>query len=425
MSELNAMPREELTALHAQLRARYDRFRQAGMSLDLTRGKPCPAQLDLSNPMLTIVSDESFRASDGTDCRNYGGLDGLPEAKSLFAAYMGVDPTEVIIGGNASLTLMYDIFMRIMLMGVGDGQPPWSQLPRVRILCPSPGYDRHFAICANLGIEMLPVEMTGAGPDMDAIEDLVAGDETIKGIWCVPIYSNPTGEIYSDDTVNRLARMTTQAKDFRIFWDNAYAVHRFAGEPPEQKNVLTACKEAGHPERPLMFASTSKITFASGGLAVLAGSARNMDWVRQQLFYQTIGPDKLNQLRHVRFFGDLAGIRRHMQKHAAIVQPRFEAVESILSRELAGKGVADWTRPQGGYFVSFNGPDGCAREVVGMAQEAGVKLTPAGATFPLGVDPRDRNIRIAPTFAALEDVEAAVEVLAVCTQIVSIEKILL
>ena len=425
MSELNAMPREELTALHAQLRARYDRFRQAGMSLDLTRGKPCPAQLDLSNPMLTIVSDESFRAADGTDCRNYGGLDGLPEAKSLFAAYMGVDPTEVIIGGNASLTLMYDIFMRIMLMGVGDGQPPWSQLPRVRILCPSPGYDRHFAICANLGIEMLPVEMTGAGPDMDAIEDLVAGDETIKGIWCVPIYSNPTGEIYSDDTVNRLARMTTPAKDFRIFWDNAYAVHRFAGEPPEQKNVLTACKEAGHPERPLMFASTSKITFASGGLAVLAGSARNMDWVRQQLFYQTIGPDKLNQLRHVRFFGDLAGIRRHMQKHAAIVQPRFEAVESILSRELAGKGVADWTRPQGGYFVSFNGPDGCARAVVGMAQEAGVKLTPAGATFPLGVDPRDRNIRIAPTFAGLEDVEAAVEVLAVCTQIVSIEKILL
>ncbi len=425
MSELNAMPREELTTLHAQLRARYDRFRQAGMSLDLTRGKPCPAQLDLSNPMLTIVNSESFRAADGTDCRNYGGLDGLPEAKSLFAAYMGVDPTEVIIGGNASLTLMYDVFMRIMLMGMGDGQPPWSQLPRVRMLCPSPGYDRHFAICANLGIEMLPVKMTGAGPDMDAVEDLVAGDETIKGIWCVPIYSNPTGEIYSDGTVNRLARMTTQAKDFRIFWDNAYAVHQFVGEPPEQKNILTACREAGHPERPLMFGSTSKITFAGGGLAILAGSARNMDWVRQQLFFQTIGPDKLDQLRHVRFFRNLAGIQRHMQKHAAIVRPRFEAVETILTCELTGKGVADWTRPQGGYFVSFNTADGCARAVVGMAHEAGVKLTPAGATFPLGVDPRDRNIRIAPTFAALEDVEAAVEVLAVCTQIVSIEKILL
>ncbi len=424
MPELNAMPREELAALLRQLRARYDRFCQTGMSLDLTRGKPCPEQLDLSNPMLTMVSGDDFRAADGTDCRNYGGLDGLPEAKSLFAAYMGVDPTEVIIGGNASLTLMYDLFLRVMLMGAGDGLPPWSQLPQVRFLCPSPGYDRHFAICANLGIEMLPVEMTGAGPDMDAVEDLVTGDETIKGIWCVPIYSNPTGEIYSDETVKRLAQMPARAADFRIFWDNAYAVHQFTGEPPEQENILTACKEAGHPERPLMFGSTSKITFSGGGLAILAGSARNMDWVRQQLFFQTIGPDKLNQLRHVRFFGDLAGIKRHMQKHAAIVRPRFEAVESILTRELAGKGVADWTRPQGGYFVSFNTPDGCAQAVVGMAQEAGVKLTPAGATFPLGVDPRDRNIRIAPTFAALEDVNAAVEVLAVCTQIVTIEKIL-
>jgi DNA-binding transcriptional MocR family regulator len=425
MSELNTMPREELTARHAQLRARFDRFRQAGMRLDLTRGKPCPEQLDLANPMLTVVGSDNFRAADGTDCRNYGGLDGLPEAKSLFAAYLGVEPTEVIIGGNASLTLMYDLFMRLMLMGAGDGQPPWSQLPRVRFLCPSPGYDRHFAICANLGIEMLPVEMTGAGPDMDAVEDLVAGDETIKGIWCVPIYSNPTGEIYSDDTVSRLARMTTRAADFRIFWDNAYAVHQFSGDPPEQKNILAACTEAGHPERPLMFGSTSKITLAGGGLAILAGSAHNMDWVRQQLFYQTIGPDKLNQLRHVRFFGDLDGIKRHMQKHAAIVRPRFEAVESILTRELAGRGVADWTRPQGGYFVSFNAPDGCARAVVAMAAEAGVKLTPAGAPFPLGLDPRDRNIRIAPTFAALEDVQAAVEVLAVCTQMVSIEKILL
>ena len=425
MSELNTMPREELTALHAKLRARFDRFRQAGMRLDLTRGKPCPEQLDLANPMLTVVGSDSFRAADGSDCRNYGGLDGLPEAKSLFAAYLGVEPTEVIVGGNASLTLMYDLFMRLMLMGAGDGQPPWSQLPRVRFLCPCPGYDRHFAICANLGIEMLPVEMTGAGPDMDAVEDLVAEDDTIKGIWCVPIYSNPTGEIYSDDTVSRLARMTTRAADFRIFWDNAYAVHQFSGDPPEQKNILTACTEAGHPERPLMFGSTSKITFAGGGLAILAGSARNMDWVRQQLFYQTIGPDKLNQLRHVRFFGDLDGIKRHMQKHAAIVRPRFEAVESILTRELAGRGVADWTRPQGGYFVSFNAPDGCARAVVAMAAEAGVKLTPAGAPFPLGVDPRDRNIRIAPTFAALEDVQAAVEVLAVCTQMVSIEKILL
>ncbi|MDJ0808476.1 MAG: aminotransferase class I/II-fold pyridoxal phosphate-dependent enzyme [Desulfobacterales bacterium] len=424
MSDLNVMPREELTVLRQQLRERFERFKQAGLSLDLTRGKPCPEQLDLSNPMLAVVSEDGFRAADGTDCRNYGGLDGIPEAKALFAEYMGVTPAEVIIGGNASLTLMYDTFIRAMFMGTGEGQPPWAKMAKVRCICPSPGYDRHFSICANLGIEMIPVEMNATGPDMDAVESLVAEDETIKGIWCVPIYSNPTGDIYSDETVDRLARMPTRAQDFRIFWDNAYAVHHFAGDPPAQKHILTACKEAGHPERPLMFGSTSKITFPGGGLGLLAGSARNMDWVRQQLFYQTIGPDKLNQLRHVRFFGNLEGIHRHMQKHAAIVRPRFEAVETILTRELAGRGIAEWTRPQGGYFVSFNAPDGCAQAVVAMAQEAGVKLTPAGATYPLGIDPRDRNIRIAPTFAALEDVNAAVEVLAVCTQIVSIEKIL-
>jgi aspartate/methionine/tyrosine aminotransferase len=424
MSDLNAMPREELTPLLQQLRDRFDRFQQAGLNLDLTRGKPCPEQLDLANPMLTIVSGENYRAADGADSRNYGGLDGLPEAKALFAEYMGVDPTEVVVGGNASLTMMYDTFMRAMLMGVGDGQPPWAQQSPVRFLCPSPGYDRHFSICANLGIEMIPVEMTPDGPDMDTVEGLVAEDEHIKGIWCVPIYSNPTGDVYSDATVTRLAQMPARAADFRIFWDNAYAVHHFAGAPHVQKHILAACREAGHPERPLLFGSTSKITFPGAGLALMAGSAQNMEWVRGQLFYQTIGPDKLNQLRHVRFFGDLDGIKRHMQKHAEIVRPRFEAVETILTRELAGRGIADWTRPQGGYFVSFNGPDGCARAVVAMAREAGVKLTPAGATFPLGVDPRDRNIRIAPTFASLADVEAAVEVLAVCAQIVSIEKIL-
>jgi DNA-binding transcriptional MocR family regulator len=319
---------------------------------------------------------------------------------------------------------MYDAFMRAMLLGVGDAHPPWSKLPRIRFLCPSPGYDRHFAICANLGIEMIPVAMTGAGPDMDRVEGLVAEDEAIKGIWCVPIFSNPTGEIYSDETVTRLARMPTRAKDFRIFWDNAYTVHHFAGEPPAQKNILTACKEAGHPERPLMFGSTSKITFPGAGLALVAGSTRNMEWVRQQLFFQTIGPDKLNQLRHVRFFGTLDGIRQHMLKHAAIVRPLFEAVESILNRELDGKGIGEWTHPRGGYFVSFDTLDGCAQAVVAMAGEAGVKLTPAGATYPLGIDPRDRNIRIAPTFATLEDVQMAVEVLAVCTQIISIAKIL-
>ncbi len=422
MTALNATSPETLAQLLPSLHERFERFQQAGLNLDLTRGKPCPAQLDLSSPMLTLVAENDYRAADGTDCRNYGGLDGLPEAKALFADYMGVERDEVIIGGNASLTVMYDTFMRAMLMGVGTGEPPWSQLPRVRFLCPSPGYDRHFAICANLGIEMLPVDMTSEGPDMDTVERLVAEDEAIKGIWCVPIFSNPTGDVYSDETVERLAQMPTRAADFRIFWDNAYAVHHFAGDPPTQAHILTACKAAGVPERPLLFGSTSKIAFPGGGLALMAGSARNMDWVRSQLFFQTIGPDKLNQLRHVRFFRNLEDIRQHMEKHAAIVRPRFEAVETILNRELAGQGIADWTRPRGGYFVSFNTQDGCAQAVVAMAREAGVKLTPAGATYPLGKDPRDRNIRIAPTFASLEDVEAAVEVLAVCTQIVTIEK---
>jgi aspartate/methionine/tyrosine aminotransferase len=424
MPDLNALPREELAPMLNELRARFETIQQAGLNLDLTRGKPCPEQLDLSNPMLTIVDGKNYRALDGTDGRNYGGLDGLPEAKALFADYMGVDITELIIGGNASLTMMYDTFMRLMLMGAGDGQPPWSQQGPLRFLCPSPGYDRHYSICANLGIEMITVEMTPDGPDMDRVEALAAEDPGIKGIWCVPIYSNPTGDVYSDETVTRLAAMPAKAPDFRIFWDNAYALHRFAGEAPDQKNILAACKEAGCPERPLLFGSTSKITFPGGGLALMAGSARNMAWVRQQLFYQTIGPDKLNQLRHVRFFGNLDGIRRHMQKHAAIVRPRFEAVESVLTRELAGRGIADWTHPRGGYFVSFNTPDGCARAVVAMAAEAGVKLTPAGATYPLGADPRDRNIRIAPTFASLTDVKAAVEVLAICTQIVSIDRLL-
>ena len=422
MTALSPMSPDALAQLLPSLRERFERFQQAGLNLDLTRGKPCQAQLDLSSPMLNLVTEDDYRAADGTDCRNYGGLDGLPAAKALFADYMGVALDEVIIGGNASLTLMYDTFMRAMLMGVGTGEPPWSKLPRVRFLCPSPGYDRHFAICANLGIEMLPVDMTPEGPDMDTVEKMVAEDDAIKGIWCVPLFSNPTGVVYSDETVARLAQMPARASDFRIFWDNAYAVHHFAGELPTQAHILTACKAAGVPERPLLFGSTSKITFPGGGLALMAGSARNMDWVRSQLFFQTIGPDKLNQLRHVRFFRNLEDIRQHMQKHAVIVRPRFEAVETILNRELAGQGIADWTRPRGGYFVSFNTQDGCAQAVVAMASEAGVKLTPAGATYPLGQDPRDRNIRIAPTFASLEDVAAAVEVLAVCTQIVTLQK---
>ena len=348
----------------------------------------------------------------------------MPEARKLFADYMGVTPEEIIIGGNSSLNLMYDTFLRAMLHGVGNNATPWCRQSALKFICPSPGYDRHFSICEHLGIEMIPVAMTDDGPDMDTVESLVAEDEAVKGIWCVPLYSNPTGAVYSDDTVDRLARMTTRAADFRIFWDNAYAVHSFGGQPDSVRNILAACKTAGNPDRPLLFGSTSKITFPGAGLAMMAGSSANMAWVRTHLFFQTIGPDKINQLRHVLFFGGLAGIHDHMDKHAAIVRPRFEAVQEILTRELDGKGIATWTRPRGGYFVSFDTPDGCAHAVVQMAAEAGVKLTPAGATYPLKKDPRDNNIRIAPTFASVEDVRTAVEVLAICTQVVASDRLL-
>lgn len=422
MSVFSARSPEELEGPRSDLMQRYQTICDRRLALDITRGKPCPEQLDLSAGLLENLAGDDFRSPDGTDCRNYGGLEGLPEARRLFAAYMGVAPEEVIIGGNSSLSLMYDTVMRAMLHGVGRNRTPWSRQSALKFICPSPGYDRHFSICEVLGIAMLPVPMQDDGPDMDAVEALAA-DPAVKGIWCVPVFSNPTGVVYADETVERLASMATGADDFRIFWDNAYAVHHLGGGPPQVRNILAACKACGNPDRALLFGSTSKITFPGAGLAMVAGSRANMDWVRDHLFYQTIGPDKINQLRHVRFFGDLDGIYGHMEKHAAILKPRFQAVQEVLDRELTGKGVADWTQPEGGYFVSFDAPDGCARQVVRMAAEAGVKLTPAGATYPLRKDPRDRNVRIAPTFASVEDVRTAVEVLAICTQIAAIDRL--
>lgn len=424
MAEFSALAPKELQDLRADLMKRYAAICDRKLSLDITRGKPSPEQLDLSNGLFENVAADNFRSSENTDCRNYGGLDGLPQARKLFADYMDVTPEEIIIGGNSSLNLMYDTFLRAMLHGVGNDAPPWCRQAALKFICPSPGYDRHFSICEHLGIEMIPVAMTDDGPDMDAVEALVAQDAAIKGIWCVPLYSNPTGIVYSDDTVERLARMATRATDFRIFWDNAYAVHYFGERPDRVRSILDACKTAGNPDRPFLFGSTSKLTFPGAGLAMIAGSSANMAWVRTHLFFQTIGPDKINQLRHVRFFGDLASIHDHMEKHAAIVRPRFQAVQEILTRELKGKGIASWTRPRGGYFVSFDAPDGCARAVIQMADEAGVKLTPAGSTFPLKKDPRDNNIRIAPTFASVDDVRTAVEVLAICTQVVAIDQLL-
>lgn len=403
----------------SELRGRYDAIAARKLTLDMTRGKPCPEQLDLSLPMLEL---RDYRAADGTDCRNYGLVEGLPEARKLFAEVLQVEPAEVIVGGNSSLALMHDTIVQALLIGLPDA-PPWQKHATVKFLCPSPGYDRHFAICERYGIEMVTVPMRGDGPDMDEVERLAGSDPSVKGIWCVPQYSNPTGSTYADAVVDRLAGMETAAPDFRIFWDNAYAVHHLVERPARLKNILAACRAAGYPDRPFIFTSTSKISFAGGGVSVLAASTANVRHLLAGLSIQTIGHDKLNQLRHVRFFKDAAGIGAHMRKHAAILKPKFDAVVDILDSELGPAGVATWSRPEGGYFISLDTLDGCAVKVVAMADAAGVKLTKAGATFPYGKDPRDRNIRLAPSLPGLEEIRQAMRLVALCVQLVSIDKL--
>jgi aspartate/methionine/tyrosine aminotransferase len=413
----------DLAALKAsadQIESRYAQFREKRLALDMTRGKPSPEQLDLANGLLTNLGPTDYRAADGTDCRNYGGLDGLPESKALFAAFMEVSPAEVLLGDNSSLTLMHDTVEHALSHGVPGGDGPWSRSP-VKFLCPVPGYDRHFAICEHFGVEMVNVDMLPDGPDMDRVEAL-AQDPSVKGIWIVPKYANPNGATCSDGVVQRLATMKA-SKDFRIIWDNAYAHHHLTDSPPKLSDLLAACKAAGNADRVLLYGSTSKVSFAGAGIAVMAGSEKNIAWMKGHRSRSTIGPDKLNELRHVRFFKDLEGVRAHMQKHAAILRPKFELVDRALRRELGDKGLATWTQPLGGYFVSLDTLDGCARAVVKMAAEAGVKLTEAGATFPYGKDPRDRNIRIAPSLPKLAEIEAAMEVLAVCVQRVSLQKL--
>ncbi|MGD9411527.1 MAG: aminotransferase class I/II-fold pyridoxal phosphate-dependent enzyme [Desulfobacterales bacterium] len=423
MTDFKKLSKQERREAKEELLQRYAEFESRRMTLDMTRGKPCPEQLDLSLGMLQGDIAGTYLTPNGLDCRNYGGLDGIPAAKILFADYMGVEPNELILGGNSSLNMMHDTILRAMVKGVTDSSSPWGQLSKVKFLCPSPGYDRHFFICEFLGIEMIPIDMQENGPAMDQIEALVAADESIKGIWCVPQYSNPTGAVYSDEVVERLANMRTQAADFRIFWDNAYAVHHLVDKPVQLKNLLAACKQAGSPERAFMFGSTSKISFAGAGLAIMAGSQTNMQWVTNQMAFQTIGPDKLNQLRHVLFFKDMDGIEAHMKKHAVVLKPKFDAVQRILENELKGKNIASWSKPQGGYFVSIDTLEGCATEVVKKAAEAGVKLTQAGSTYPYKNDPLDRNIRIAPSFPPLDDIQAAMELVAICIQLVSLDKI--
>ena len=423
MAELSSLSKTELESLKSRLEARYAEFKGRGLQLDMTRGKPSSEQLDLANALLTLPGEGDFKTASGVDCRNYGGIDGIAEAKALFADYMEVSTDEIILGGAASLTLMHDTVVNALLHGVVGSERPWGK-QTIKFLCPTPGYDRHFSICEHFGIEMIAIETNDDGPDMQRVEQLVAQDESIKGIWCVPKYGNPTGAVYSDEVVTRLAGMNTAARDFRIMWDNAYAVHTLTDSPAELKNLLQACKNAGNANRALMYGSTSKISFAGMGISMMAASTENLDWMRSHLKIQTIGPDKTNQLRHVRFFEDMKGVLAHMQKHAEILRPKFAAVHRILERELAGKAIATWTKPKGGYFVSLDTLDDCARDVVALAGEAGVKMTGAGATFPYKKDPRNRNIRIAPSLPPLEDIELAMEGIAICVQLVSVRRML-
>jgi len=421
MKPINKLSEQEKYQLKQKLDQKFEIFRSQNLSLNMTRGVPSTEQLDLSFDLLTCVNENHYRTKNGIDCRNYGGVDGIPEAKQLFASYMEVTTDEIIVAGNSSLTLMHDTFMRAMVKGVMKDSPPWSTLDKVKFICPAPGYDRHFSICNYLNIEMLTVEMTEDGLNMDEIESLVAEDESIKGVWCVPKYSNPTGVTYSDDVVERLANMKTRASDFRIFWDNAYAVHDHTDTPDKLMPILNACKRAGNTDRVYMFGSTAKITFAGAGVSAMAASINNIDWLRSQMIYQSIGPDKINQLRHVTYFKDLDGIYQLMQKHARILKPKFDVIQTTLTKELGQLEIAQWTNPNGGYFVSVNTPEGCAKQVVEMAKQAGVMFTPAGATYPYQKDPLNRNIRIAPSFPSVEDIEKAMIILAICIQRVTLE----
>lgn len=425
MSCLESLSKEELIGLKGSLQKDYEQVKSRNLKLDMSRGKPCLAQLDLSLEMIGLLhTPEDFRSENGMDVRNYGMPDGIPEARRLFGEMMGVEPEAVIVGGNSSLNMMFDTVARSMTHGV-CGYSPWSRQGRVKFLCPSPGYDRHFAVCEHFGIEMIPVPMDENGPDMDMVERLVQTDAMVKGIWCVPQYSNPTGITYSDEVVRRLAAMTPAAKDFRIFWDNAYCIHGFSQDDRNVLNILDACRQAGHEDMVYLFCSTSKVSFPGAGVAAMAASRNNVDFIKKCIGIQTIGPDKINQLRHVQYFKNLDGMKAHMAKHAAIIKPKFDAVLEILEENLSGLGIAQWTKPTGGYFISFDTMPGCARQVVELCRQAGVVLTPAGASFPYGKDPQDSNIRIAPTFPVIEELRQAAQLFCLCVKIVSIEKILL
>lgn len=419
------MKTEELKALLDKYNAEYADYQSLGLSLNMARGKPSKEQLDLSMGMMDVLnSDTDLTCDDGTDCRNYGLLDGIEEAKSLLSDMIEVPEKNIIILGNSSLNIMFDTVARSYSHGV-LGATPWCKLDKVKFLCPVPGYDRHFRITEFFGIEMINVPMSEDGPDMDMVEKLVSTDDSIKGIWCTPKYSNPQGYSYSDETVRRFANLKPAAKDFRIYWDNAYCVHHLYDDDRDIiPEILEECRKAGNPDMVYKFASTSKISFPGSGVAVIAASLNNLDDIKKYMTVQTIGHDKVNQLRHVRFFKDLDGITEHMRKHADILRPKFEAVWETFEKELAGLGICTWTHPKGGYFISFDSMNGCAKEIVSKCKKAGVTLTGAGATYPYGLDPNDSNIRIAPSYPPINDLKTAAELFALCVKIVSINKIL-
>ena len=406
------LTREEIEVRFEECRRQYDHFKSLGLRLDMSRGRPGSDQLDLSSGLLECLTERDYFAEDGADCRNYGGLDGISEMKRLFGDLLGARPDEVLVGGNSSLSLM---FMCVsLLFGNAGGR---------KFLCPSPGYDRHFTICEHFGIEMIPIDMTPDGPDMAQVRRRAA-DPAVAGMWCVPVFSNPQGYVYSDETILELAALDFAAPDFRILWDNAYAVHQFEGEPLKPLNILRACQEKGVYDKVIMFTSFSKISFAGSGVAALAASPNNLEKIRSHMAVSTLGPDKINQLRHVRFFKDANGVHKHMKKHAALLRPKFDLVERQLTESLSGKGIAHWHRPRGGYFVPFDTLPGCAKRTVALCKEAGLTMTPAGATYPHGHDPQDRNIRIAPSAPQIAQLQEAMKLFCLAVELAALEKIM-
>ena len=425
MQKYSEMSKEQLQAVKKELDQQYAEIKAQGLALDMSRGKPSVDQLNISMDMMDVLSSSTdLRCETGVDCRNYGVMDGIPEAKRLLGEISEVDPEHIIIYGNSSLNVMFDTVSRSMTHGV-MGNTPWCKLDKVKFLCPVPGYDRHFAITEHFGIEMINIPMSESGPDMDMVEQYVNNDETVKGIWCVPKYSNPQGFTYSDETVKRFANLKPAAKDFRIFWDNAYVIHHLYDDKQDEiLDIISECEKAGNPDMVFEFASTSKVSFPGSGIAALASSEANLADIKKSLTIQTIGYDKLNQLRHVRYFKDINGLKEHMRKHAEQMRPKFEAVLEVLNTELGGLGIGSWYAPRGGYFISFDAMEGCAKEIVAKCKEAGVKLTNAGATFPYGKDPKDSNIRIAPSFPTPEEMAQAADLFVLCVKLVSIEKLL-